>query len=146
MGKYHQRNYTKVWHCEMKRERERWDGWRGKSNMCKKVDTVSGTLRFGERRNKHGHCGLMFCGQVLLAYVEEKVCCNRNGRREWEREINCENVAIQIGERKSVYCCGLFFSKGCVQHKHDKKIFRSQNVSREKIVMSIFCHFYFFFH
>lgn len=52
---------------------------------CKKVKRK-------QKRNKHGHCGLMLCGQVLLTNVWRENVLQPGRDRERERG-ECENVA-----------------------------------------------------
>lgn len=64
---------------------------------CKKVKRK-------QRRNKHGHCGLMLCGQVLLTNVWRENVLQPGRDTEREREVNVK-MWLYTGEpggRKSV--------------------------------------------
>lgn len=53
-----------------------------------------------KQRNKHGHCGLMLCGQVLLTYMcGGRMCCNQEAR---EANVKMRLYTGEPGGRKSV--------------------------------------------
>lgn len=53
-----------------------------------------------KQRNKHGHCGLMLCGQVLLTYMcGGRMCCNQEAR---EANVKMRPYTGEPGGRKSV--------------------------------------------